>query len=157
MYAANVIHSDLFIGANSDVQIDQFQDHIVVRGATGIVEVPNGLTTNRVQQATEPTTTPAGTTATVALNSGNHQTLELGSATGNVTATITVPSLPCAGQLIVTQGATPRNITITLSSGTLVNLGTAPNLSADGANTSRVIDWRWNGTHLRVQYSPVST
>lgn len=100
-----------------------------------------------VYQTSEPVNTPAGTTQTITLNNDNHQTLDLTSATGTVTATLTVPSGPCAGTLIIRQHATTaRGITWAVSSGSIKWLGTQPTWSSDATNSYRVVSWRWNGS-----------
>jgi hypothetical protein len=56
------------------------------------------------------TATPSGTTQTVDFNEGNSQTIDLGSATGNVTLTLSNPQAGASYVLIFIQGATARNI-----------------------------------------------
>jgi len=102
----------------------------------------------------EVTYTPGGTTQTIPLNDGPTQTLLLSSATGTVTATLTIPSQPSSGRIIVRQGATPRLVTLAVSSGTLVLLGAA--LPLDAANTMRVYSWTYDGTRTIVGPSEVS-
>ena len=125
---------------------------------------PNGTTTNTValtidqnqvatfsklvaQSAAEITSTPSGTTQTITLNNGNHQTLTLTSSTGAVTATLTVPSNVSSGTIIVKQhGTTPRNITWAVSAGTIKWMGTQPTWSSDAANDIRIVSWRYDGS-----------
>ncbi len=99
--------------------------------------------------------TPTGTTETVTLANGPIQTLDLGSATGTVAVTLTRPGRS-NGHLIIKQGATPRAITVSLSAGTLVTLGTAVVLSSDAANTRRIFSWSCDGTDLILAPSEVS-
>ena len=96
---------------------------------------------------TENTQTPAGTTATIDLGAENHHTLNCGSASGAITLTLTVPPGPCAGTIIVVQGATARDITWSPSSGSAIWLGTEPTWSSDTSKT-RIVAWRWNATNL---------
>lgn len=91
--------------------------------------------------------TPAGTTATIDLGAENHHTLDCGSASGSVTLTLTVPPGPCAGTIIVVQGATARDITWSPSSGSVKWLGTEPTWSSD-TSKYRIVAWRWNGSIL---------
>jgi hypothetical protein len=99
------------------------------------------------QTSAEITNTPTGTTQTITLNDGNHQTLSLVSATGAVAVTLTVPSNVASGTFIVRQhGATPRNLTWAVSSGSIKWLGTQPTWSSDAVNSFRVVSWRWNGS-----------
>lgn len=61
---------------------------------------------------TEATTlTPAGTTQTIDFNNGNVQHLNLGSATGTVTLTLSNPAAGSWYYIFVIQGATFRNLT----------------------------------------------
>lgn len=53
---------------------------------------------------------PSGTTQTINLNLGNVQTLNLGSASGNVTLTISNPGDSHPYFIYITQGATPRTV-----------------------------------------------
>lgn len=57
------------------------------------------------------TLTPSGTTQTVDLNNGNVQTVNLGSASGDVTLTLSNPGDSHPYFLYLIQGATPRNVT----------------------------------------------
>jgi len=95
----------------------------------------------------ETTTTPTGTEVSLNLGTKNHQTLDLSSASGDLTLSITPPSGPCAGTIIVVQGATARGLTISLTSGTLKWLGVPP-IWSDDVLKYRLIPWRWNGTFL---------
>ena len=56
------------------------------------------------------TITPAGTTETIDLNNGNTQKIDLGSALGDVTLTISNPQTGGLYRLFVIQGATARDI-----------------------------------------------
>jgi ribosomal protein L24E len=90
----------------------------------------------------ENTQTPSGTTATIDLGSGNHHTLNCGSASGDITVTLTMPPGPTSGTLVIQQGATPRDITWTASSGTCKWLGTEPTWNGD-TNKFRIVSWRY--------------
>lgn len=115
------------------------------------------LAMTNIVRCTEQTQTPTGTTSTLTLNDGNHQTLSLGSASGAVTATLTVPTSSAAGTVIVLQGSTVRNITWAVSSGSIVWMGTQPTWSSMGSNKSIVVAWRWNGSVMRLAASEEST
>lgn len=106
-------------------------------------------------QATEPTSTPTGTTQTITLDSGTMQTLALTSATGATTVTLTVPTIGSArGSIIVKQHATtPRNIVWAVSSGTIKWLGTQPTWSSDAVNAVRDVRWRWDGSVMYLEAS----
>jgi hypothetical protein len=114
-------------------------------GINGIVQPSRG-----VHWESELTGTPTGTTRTINLNLANHQTLQLTSATGTVTATLTVPTAACAsGTIVIRQhGTTPRGITWAVSSGSIKWLGTQPTWSSDAVNSYRIVSWRWNGSIL---------
>jgi hypothetical protein len=124
----------------------------VVEDTTPQLGGPLDAQNNPIYFGTETTNTPVGTTQTVDLTLKNHQTLDLGSASGDVTATLTVPSGSSAGTLIVAQGATARDVTWTPSSGTIKWMGTEPTWNAD-ANLYRIVAWRWNGSILFLQAS----
>lgn len=99
------------------------------------------------QASAEITSTPSGTTQTITLDNGNHQTLTLTSSTGNVTVTLTVPSNVSSGTIIVKQHATtPRNITWAVSAGTIKWMGTQPTWSSDAVNAVRIVSWRYDGS-----------
>jgi hypothetical protein len=105
---------------------------------------------------TEVTSTPSGTTQTITLGNGNHQTLSLASTTGNPTITLTVPTSSAAGTLIVIQhGTTPRSITWAVSSGSILWMGTQPTWGSDAVSSSRIVSWRWNGTVMRLAATDV--
>lgn len=106
-----------------------------------------GATMSATLKHTEVTSTPSGTTQTVNLNNGNHQTISLASTTGNPTITLTVPSsASSAGTLILKQhGTTPRDVTWAVSSGTIA-WSEEPTWASDAAASVRVIGWRWDGS-----------
>ena len=138
--------------------------NLVYRGSDGTTRrAPRGFTTDdttllvNLSRVTEVTNTPTGTTQTITLNSGNHQTLDLGSATGAVTTTLTVPSSSAAGTIIVLQGATVRDITWVVSSGTIQWLGVEPDWATMGIGKTIVVAWRWNGSIMRLAASEEST
>jgi hypothetical protein len=107
-------------------------------------------------RTTEITATPSGTTQTITLGDGNHQTLSLASTTGNPTITLTVPTSSAAGTLILIQhGTTPRSITWAVSSGSILWMGGQPTWASDAVSTSRVISWRWNGSVMRLAATEV--
>lgn len=57
------------------------------------------------------TVTPSGTTATLDFDNGTIQTLDLGSATGDVTITLSNPETGGLYLVYIIQGATPRALT----------------------------------------------
>ena len=117
-----------------------------------------GVTTfhKLASQNAEVSYTPSGTTQTLVLDDGNHQTLNLTSATGTVTATITVPSKVSAGTIIINQHASAaKGITWAVSSGTIKWLGTQPTWSSDATSSVRIVSWRWNGSIMYLASSEV--
>jgi hypothetical protein len=100
----------------------------------------------------ENTQTPAGTTATIDLGAENHHTLNCGSATGTVELTLTVPSGPTAGTIIIIQDDAAKDITWSPSSGSARWLGTEPTW-ADDDDMIRVISWRWDASNLYLTAS----
>lgn len=94
-------------------------------------------------------TTPSPNTCTVNLGAENHWTIPANDADDDITATITVPPGPCAGRILIEQGATPRDITWTPSAGTVAWLGTEPTWTdASEASEFHAVSWTWNGTYL---------
>ena len=90
---------------------------------------------------------PTGTTQTIDLGNGNHQTLDTSSASGDLTVTLTVPPGSCSGSLIIKQTTTARNFIWVASSGSIVWLGTTRPGVAD-ANKYRLLAFRWDGAIL---------
>ena len=96
----------------------------------------------------EITTTPDGTTATLDLGDGNHQTLDCGSATGTITVTLTPPDGSASGNIIIVQDGTARDLTWeNVGSEAVKWLGTEPTWSGD-TSAWRVVSWRWDGTYM---------
>ena len=60
----------------------------------------------------QPTETPTGTTLTIDFNLGNAISLDLESATGDVTFTLTNPEAGASYAIWIVQGSTPRNIVL---------------------------------------------
>jgi hypothetical protein len=158
--------------------IDFYATEAFTAGAQGSKIVfgttPNGTTTNTValtinqnqvatfsklvaQSAAEITSTPSGTTQTITLNNGNHQTLTLTSATGAVTATLTVPSNVSSGTIIVKQHAsTVRDITWAVSAGTIKWMGAEPDWAADAVSDIRIVSWRYDGSVMYLMSTDVA-
>ena len=108
--------------------------------------------------AAEITNTPTGTTQTITLNNGNHQTLALTSATGTVAVTLTVPSNVSAGTIIVVQHASSvRDVTWAVSAGTVKWMGVEPNWGADAVSNVRIVSWRYNGSVMYLASTEVAT
>jgi hypothetical protein len=110
-----------------------------------------------VCQSSEPTNTPSGTTQTITLDSGNHQTLTLTSATGTVTATLTVPTSSSAGTIIVRQHASAvKDIVWAVSAGTIKWMGAEPDWAADAIDSVRIVSWRYNGSVMYLASTDVA-
>jgi len=133
-------------------------EHMKLNSA-GLLMLEGGVrTTKTIYQTAEVTNTPAGTTQTITLNNANHQTLSLASSTGNVTATLTVPSGSSAGTIIVVQhGTTPRDITWAVSAGTLKWMGAEPTWSSDAVSDVRIVSWRYNGSVVYLASTDAGT
>jgi len=97
--------------------------------AGGDAGVMSGADKTKVDNAlvvTTPTVnTPSGTTSTFDWDDGDAQTLDLGSASGNVTLTLSNPVSGASYLLKIIQGATAR--TVILPSSVLIPSGSAPN------------------------------
>ena len=105
----------------------------------------------------EPTGTPSGTTQTLTLADGNHQTLALTSATGTVTATLTVPTGSSSGTIIVIQHASAaKDIVWAVSSETIKWMGAEPDWAADAINSVRIVSWRYNGSVMYLASTEVA-
>jgi hypothetical protein len=105
----------------------------------------------------EPTGTPSGTTQTLTLADGNHQTLALTSATGTVTATLTVPTGSSAGSIIVKQHASAaKDIVWAVSAGTIKWMGAEPDWVADAAGSVRIVSWRYDGSVMYLGSTDVA-
>ena len=92
------------------------------------------------------TFTPTGTTQTLDWNNGGYKILNLGSASGNVTLTLSNPPAGFATSytIEVIQGATVRNLVF--PGGTLQIGGGGVNYANVGANTRDSIRVDWNGS-----------
>jgi hypothetical protein len=104
-----------------------------------------------IGQTSETANTPSGTTQTITLDSGNHQILNLGSSTGDVTVTLTIPTKSGAGSVLVKQHeTTARNITWNASAGSVVWLGTQPTWNSDGTGKYRRVSWYYSPTESTI-------
>ena len=113
--------------------------------------------TKAIYFTSEPIGTPAGTTQTLTLADGNHQTLALTSATGTVTATLTVPTGSSSGTIIVKQHASAaKDITWAVSAGTIKWMGTEPDWVADAIDSVRIVYWRYNGSVMYLASTEVA-
>jgi hypothetical protein len=82
------------------------------------------------------TLTPVGTTQTIDFNNGNIQKLNLGSASGNVTLTLSNPASGALYTIFVIQGATAR--TLIFPAGVLWPQGVAPILSTTNGAVDKI-------------------
>jgi len=99
------------------------------------------------------TTTPTGTTATIDWNNGNMQALDLGSATGDVTLTLSNPKASGSYFLKIIQGATARDVV--LPSTVLTPGGSAPT-TLDITATNDAVDslvLAYDGTNYLAQFA----
>jgi hypothetical protein len=111
-----------------------------------------GVSLSANARFTEQTYTPTGTTQTIDLNSGNLNTLSLGSTTGDVTLTLTVPTSAASGRIkIIQHGTTARGITIALSAGTAVWYSAIPAFSSQAISKKTMLSYTWDGTDMSLQ------
>lgn len=95
-------------GTGNSIQINT-NDFIV--DSTGNISSDGNLSTSGQINSTIPATyTPSGTTETINWNSGNGQIIDLGSASGDVTLTLSNPVAGASYVLKVIQGATARDL-----------------------------------------------
>lgn len=106
----------------------------------------NVIVTGLVYDSALTTNTPSGTTQGIDFSNGGIQTLNLGSASGNVTVTFSNPQITNF-VILVTQGATPRTVTWPTIKWVV---GTAPTLS--GANLTDKIFLTYDGTSYYGEY-----
>ena len=97
------------------------------------------------------TSTPTGTTETIDWANGPLQALDLGSATGNVTLTLSNPAVGMRYTLLIVQGATSRNVV--LPSTVLIPGGSAPNTITVTATDNAVdkLTLEWDGTNYHAE------
>ena len=113
-------------------------------GVIGVLAGANGGRGALVQTITAPT----GITATLDMSLGNTCMINLGSATGNVTLTITNAAPGLLNYLVVTQGATIRAIVWPAGSKQTLLGGTTWNPS--GASKTDIITWFYDGTTYQI-------
>lgn len=104
-----------------------------------------------LKEASIPTYTPSGTTQTIDLANNLSHKLDLGSATGDVTLTLSNPRLGVSYIIEVTQdNTTPRDIvwpaTVKWAG------GSAPTVSTGALAIDTIVLW-WNGSNYRGVYS----
>lgn len=95
--------------------------------------------------------TPTGTTQTLDWANGPLQELDLGSATGDVTLTLSNPAVGMRYTLLIVQGATARNVV--LPSTVLIPGGTAPSTITVTATDDAVdkLSLEWDGTSYHAE------
>ena len=132
---------------------------VMTLNAAGVLSTLCGINSSKlIRQNAEVTYTPTGITQTITLNDGNHQTLNLTSATGTVAVTLTVPTSSSAGTIIVNQHASAaKDLTWAVSSGTIRWMGAEPDWAADAISSDRLVSWRWNGSIMRLVATDVGT
>ena len=109
-------------------------------GVTGVLPGLNGGRGANVQTITAPT----GITATIDLALGNMALINVGSATGNVTLTLNNGTPGLLNFLVVTQGATLRNVIFPAGSKQTLLGGTT--WSGSGVNKVDIITFVYSGT-----------
>ena len=109
-------------------------------GVSGVLPAANGGFGAKVQTVTAPT----GIAVTIDLALGNTIKISLGSATGNVTLTFTNPTSGLLNFMVVTQGATARNIIF--PSGSKQTLLGGTTVVPSGVNKTDIITFFYDGT-----------
>ena len=122
---------------------------LTINGLTSIAQTLHYGTSDDVY-------TPSGTTQTINLNDGNHSILNVGSATGALTVTLTVATGPCSGTIIVEQDESPKDITWSPSAGSIQWQGTEPDWGSD-TSKDRVITWRYSPTRSKIYMAATAT
>jgi hypothetical protein len=128
-------------------------------GTGGLMRAASPTTTGSMSAAeivfsadarfTEQVYTPTGTTQTIDLNDGNLNTLTLGSTTGNVTLTLTVPTSAASGRIkIIQHGTTARNITISLSSLTAKWFSVIPTWTSQAVGKHTILSYTRDGSFM---------
>jgi hypothetical protein len=153
--AIGINAASTFVGNLIDAKTNNSSKFLVTSTGAATFSGPIA-STKAIYFTSEPTGTPAGTTQTLTLADGNHQTLALTSATGTVTTTLTVPTGPSSGTIIVKQHASAaKDITWAVSAGTIVWMGTEPDWVADAINAVRIVSWRYNGSVMYLMSTDV--
>jgi hypothetical protein len=128
-------------------------------GTGGLMRAASPTTTGSLSAAeivfsadarfTEQVYTPTGTTQTIDLNDGNLNTLTLGSTTGNVTLTLTVPTSAASGRIkIIQHGTTVRDITISLSSLTAKWFSVIPTWTSQAVGKHTILSYTRDGSFM---------
>lgn len=98
------------------------------------------------------TTTPTGTTATINWNNGNNQVLDLSSATGDVTLTLTNPQAGASYILKIIQHATVAKNVVWPVAGTVKwPAGAVPTITT-GASAVDMVSLYWDGAAYRANW-----
>lgn len=92
---------------------------------------------------------PSGTTQTIDWNNGNFQTIDLGSATGNVTLTFNNPKVGAFYTLKVIQGPTARQFTYPASVKWGEGISLVPSITNDAVD---IINMIYDGTYYLSSY-----
>lgn len=121
--------------------------------ASGNLPLTGGTLSGSVRH-TETVNNISANAATITLNSGNHQTLDLTSATGDVTITVTVPTGSSSGTIIVKQDNPVRDILWT--GATIKWMGVEPQWNLDPVSSIRIISWRYDGTTVYMSATEIA-
>jgi hypothetical protein len=144
----NTLGNALLIGTTTSNSVLQLGTNDAVRmtiGLNGEIGIPG-----QVYQGSITTYTPTGTTQTIDWDNGNVQTLDLESATGNVTLTLSNPEIGASYILkIIQDSTTSRNVV--WPAAVKWQGGTAPTIST-GANAVDVITLLYDGTNYYANF-----
>lgn len=120
---------------------------------TGTPTFAKVSSTGQMHSAQASAVVPAGTTATIDFDNGNAQVLDLGSATGDVTLTLSNPIGGSSYLILIIQGATARNVVLPAT--VLMAGGSAPNTLTITAtdNAIDVLTLYYDGTNYVAQHA----
>jgi len=135
--------------ANGNLAIGSTTDNAAKLQVTGNLTASGTVAIGKQASFTEQVYTPTGTTQTIDLNDGNLNTLTLGSTTGNVTLTLTVPTSAASGRIkIIQHGTTARGITISLSSLTAKWFSVIPTWTSQAVGKHTILSYTRDGSFM---------
>lgn len=130
----------------NDLRLISGSGNVDISATVKVTINKNTEVTGQVGSILPSTLTPSGTTQTIDWDDGNAAVLDLGSASGNVTLTLSNPVSGFSYQLKIIQGATARQV-ILPSSVKLANGNTAPHTIVPNTtdNSSSVLTLTYYG------------
>lgn len=140
-------------GSTNDVTIKNDTDADVIKiptGTTNVEIVGNLEIGGQAYEPVQATEIPSGTTETIDWDTGNFGVLDLGSASGNVTLTLSNPNAGAFYFMKIIQGATAR--TLVWPANVLWPGGTAITLST-GDNDEDSVSMAYDGTNYLATFA----